>query len=79
MRKIVSILLILCLFLPAAALADEGDHVSGENLLYNPEFTDSSDLLPLPVGWTLSAYDLNDSSVTTGLSVEEDGSVSVML
>ena len=79
MRKIVSILLILCLFLPAAALADEGDHVSGENLLYNPEFTDSSDLLPLPVGWTLSAYDLNDSSVTTGLSVEEDGSVSVRL
>ena len=34
---------------------------------------------PLPIGWTLSAYDLNDSSVTTGLSVEEDGSVSVRL
>lgn len=78
MRKFLSVFLILCLLLPAAALAD-GDHVSGDNLLYNPDFSDSSDLLPLPVGWTLDAYRNDSKSVLTALSEEEGGRVSLLL
>ena len=39
MRKLITILLILCL-LPAAALAQD-DHLAGEQLLYNPDFSET--------------------------------------
>lgn len=55
MRKFFAFLLICCL-LPAAALAD-GDHLAGEDLIYNGDFSDASDLLELPVGWTLQVYE----------------------
>ena len=42
MRKLITILLILCL-LPAAALAQD-DHLAGEQLLYNPDFSESATL-----------------------------------
>ena len=54
MRKLITILLILCL-LPAAALAQD-DHLAGEQLLYNPDFSETADVLDLPVGWTAQAY-----------------------
>lgn len=54
MRKLITILLILCL-LPAAALAQD-DHLAGEQLLYNPDFSETADVLELPVGWTAQAY-----------------------
>lgn len=82
MRKYLSVFLcllaLLAMLLPSLALAD-GDHVSGDNLLFNADFSNSSDLLPLPAGWTLDAY-VNDSySVSTSLEVREDGAVALLL
>ena len=79
MRKFLAVALIACLCLfPAAAQADD-DHVSGDNLIFNPDFSESSEILPLPVGWALDAYRNDASSVQTSLEVQEDGSVALRL
>lgn len=72
MRKLLAILLLICLILvPAVTLAGEEDTVSGEELLYNGDFGIHSDSAALPAGWELSAY-LNDSSSVTASVLEYD-------
>ena len=79
MRKFLAVALIACLCLfPAAAQADD-DHASGDNLIFNPDFSESSEILPLPVGWALDAYRNDASSVQTSLEVQEDGAVALRL
>ena len=48
-----ALLLLLLLWTPAAALAEEAD----ENLLYNGDFAIYADASALPSGWAFSAYD----------------------
>lgn len=80
MRKLLAILLFLCLALiPAAALADEGDTVSGGELIYNGDFGVHSDSAALPAGWELSAYLSDSASVTAYASEDENGDVTVAL
>ena len=67
MRKVfLTVSLLLCLLLPAGALA-EGDAVSGDNLLYNSDFSVSAEGAALPAGWELEAYlsAADEVSVTT--------------
>ena len=80
MRKLVAILLFLCLILvPVAALADDGDVVSGTELLYNGDFGVHTETASLPAGWELSAYANDSSSVTANRTQDEDGINTVTL
>ncbi|MEA4938220.1 MAG: glycosyltransferase family 39 protein [Christensenella sp.] len=80
MRKLLAILLFLCLILvPAMALADGGDVVSGTELLYNGDFGVHTESASLPAGWELSAYASDSSSVTAYLSEDEYGVATVAL
>ncbi|MEA5047669.1 MAG: glycosyltransferase family 39 protein [Eubacteriales bacterium] len=80
MRKLLAILLLLCVVLvPAAAFAEEGDVISGEELLYNGDFSVHSESASLPAGWELSAYQSDESSVGTVTSEDENGDAVIML
>ncbi|MDP3447859.1 MAG: glycosyltransferase family 39 protein [Eubacteriales bacterium] len=80
MRKLLAILLFLCLLsVPALALADDGDQLTGEELLYNEDFSVFAESASLPAGWELKAY-LNDAgSVSAYLLTEEDASHVIVL
>ena len=80
MRKLLAILLFLCLVLvPAAALAEGGDVVSGTELLYNGDFGIHTESATLPAGWELSAYANDSSSVAAYISEDESGAAIVAL
>lgn len=80
MRKLLAILLLFCLLIvPATALAEDGDVVSGTELLYNGDFAAHSDSASLPAGWELSAYQNDSSSVTAYASEDENGETTVAL
>lgn len=56
MRKLIfAVSLLLCLLIPAGAFAD-GDSISGENLLYNSDFSIAASGMDLPAGWELVSY-----------------------
>jgi hypothetical protein len=79
-RKLLAILLFLCLILvPAMALADHGDVVSGTELLYNGDFGVHTESAALPAGWKLSAFASDSSSVTANLTEDENGVATVTL
>lgn len=79
-RKLLAILLLLCLILvPVSALAEDGDVVSGEELLYNGDFAVHSESASLPAGWELSAYQSDESSVGAAVSEDENGDVAIAL
>ena len=80
MRKLLAILLFLCLLLvPVAALAEGGDVVSGTELLYNGDFGIHTESATLPAGWELSAYASDSSSVAAYMSEDESGAAVVVL
>ncbi|MCE5189545.1 MAG: glycosyltransferase family 39 protein [Eubacteriales bacterium] len=78
MRKLLAILLLFCLILvPAAALADGEDTVSGGELIYNGDFGIHTESAELPAGWELSAYQNDSSSVTAFVTEDEDGAATI--
>lgn len=79
MRKFLAAALIVCLCLFPMAVQADGDHVSGDNLIFNPDFSESSEILPLPAGWMLDAYQNDAASVQTSLEAVENGAVSLRL
>lgn len=79
MRKFLAAALIVCLCLFPMAVQADGDHVSGDNLIFNPDFSESSEILPLPAGWMLDAYQNDAASVQTSLEALENGAVSLRL
>ena len=73
MRKLLTILLLLCLLsVPALALADNGDQLAGEELLYNGDFSVRAESAPLPAGWELNAYQNDADSVSATVETEDD-------
>ena len=79
MRKLLTILLLLCLLsVPALALAEGQDEITGEELLYNGDFSVHAESAPLPAGWELTAYQNDADSVSASVSSEE-GSTQIML
>lgn len=79
MRKLLTILLLLCLLcVPALALADNGDQLTGEELLYNGDFSVYAESASLPAGWELSAY-LNDADSVSATLASEDGIPQIVL
>ena len=79
MRKLLTILLLLCLLsVPALALADGGDQLTGEELLYNGDFSVHAESAPLPAGWELNAY-LNDAESVSATVGTEEGITQVVL
>lgn len=80
MRKLLATLLLLCLLLvPAAALADGEDTLSGGELLYNGDFTAYSESATLPAGWELSAYQSDAESVSASVLNDDDGQLVVSI
>ena len=74
MRKLLTILLFVCLLsVPALSLADNGDQLTGSDLLYNGDFSLYSESAPLPSGWELNAYQNDTDSVTSGVVQDDDG------
>ena len=72
MRKLLTILLLLCLLsVPALALADDADQLSGSELLYNGDFAIHAESAPLPAGWELNAYQNDASSVSASVAAED--------
>ena len=52
MRKLLTILLFVCLLcVPALALAENADQTTGDELLYNGDFSIQTESAPLPAGW----------------------------
>ena len=79
MRKLLTILLLLCLLsVPALALAEGDDQITGEDLLYNGDFSVHAESAPLPAGWELTAYQNDADSVSASVSSEE-GSTQIVL
>ncbi len=79
MRKLLTILLLLCLLsVPALALADNGDQLAGEELLYNGDFSIHVESAPLPAGWDLRAYQ-NDADSVSATVASEDGTTQIVL
>lgn len=79
MRKLLTILLLLCLLsVPALALAEGQDEITGEELLYNGDFSVHAESAPLPAGWELTAYQNDADSVSASVSSEE-GSTQIVL
>ena len=73
MRKLLTILLLLCLLsVPALALADNGDQLTGEELLYNGDFSVHVESASLPAGWDLRAYQNDADSVSASVATEDD-------
>lgn len=60
------LLIVLCLLLPGMALA-EGDTLTGDNLLYNADFSVTAQAASLPSGWELEAYDTAETEAVTVL------------
>ena len=74
MRKLLTILLFVCLLsVPAMALADNGDQLTGSDLLYNGDFSVYTESAPLPSGWELNAYQNNADSVSASVMQDDDG------
>ena len=79
MRKLLAILLLICLLaVPAAALA-EGDATEGDDLIYNGDFSVFADSADLPAGWELSAYYSDADSVLAAFETGDDGETVVVL
>ncbi|NLI55202.1 MAG: phospholipid carrier-dependent glycosyltransferase [Clostridiales bacterium] len=80
MRKLLTILLLLCLLcVPALALADGADELTGDELIYNGDFSAYVESAALPSGWELSAYQNDADGVSAALSEDEDGTRIVSL
>ncbi len=78
-RKLLTILLLLCLLsVPALALADDGDQLAGEELLYNGDFSVHAESAPLPAGWELNAYQ-NDADSVSATVLSEDAVTQIVL
>lgn len=72
MRKLLTILLLLLLLaFPAMALADNGDQLTGEELLYNGDFSIQAESAALPAGWELNAYQNDANSVEANASLQD--------
>ena len=79
MRKLLTVLLLLCLLsVPALALADNGDQLTGEELLYNGDFSIHVESASLPAGWELRAYQNDADSVSASVATE-DGITQIVL
>ena len=80
MRKLLTILLFLCLVLmPALALAENGDELTGGELIYNGDFSEYTEGEVLPSGWGLNAYLSDAGSVDAYLSTDDDGSLVLLI
>jgi Gpi18-like mannosyltransferase len=78
-RKLLTVLLLLCLLsVPALALADNGDQLTGEELLYNGDFSIHVESASLPAGWDLRAYQNDADSVSASVATE-DGIAQIVL
>ena len=79
-RKLLTILLFVCLLsVPALSLADNGDQLTGSDLLYNGDFSLYVESAPLPSGWELNAYQNDMDSVTAGVVQDDDGTSYISL
>ena len=79
MRKLLTILLFVCLLsVPALALAENADQITGDELLYNGDFSLQAESAPLPAGWELSAYQ-NDAEGVSASIASEDGIEQIVL
>ena len=79
MRKLLAILLLICLLaVPAAALAD-GDATEGDDLIYNGDFSAYAESADLPAGWELTAYYSDSESVLATFETGDDGGTVVVL
>ena len=79
MRKLLTILLFVCLLcVPALALAENADQITGDELLYNGDFSLQAESAPLPAGWELSAYQ-NDAEGVSASIANEDGIEQIVL
>lgn len=63
------LLIVFCLLLPGSVLA-EGDTLTGDNLLYNADFSVIAQSALLPSGWELEAYDADATQVITAIAQE---------
>ena len=73
MRKLLTILLFVCLLsVPALALAENADQITGDELLYNGDFSLHAESAPLPAGWELSAYQNDADGVSASVASEDD-------
>ena len=80
MRRLLAILLFLCLLcISSLALAENGDRLTGDELLYNGDFSVYAESASLPAGWELRAYQNNAESVFAYLDTLEDDSRSIVL
>jgi len=71
-RKLLTILLLFCLLsVPALAFADGGDQLTGEELLYNGDFSVYAETADLPAGWELNAYQKDADSVEAFAATQE--------
>lgn len=78
-RKLLTILLLLALLcVPALSLADNGDQLTGEELLFNGDFTIQAESASLPAGWELNAYQ-NDADSVVARAALEDGTPQIVL
>ena len=74
MRKLLTILLFVCLLsVPAMALAENGDQLTGSDLLFNGDFSVYTESAPLPSGWELNAYQNDADSVSASVMQDDDG------
>ena len=79
MRKLLTILLFVCLLcVPALALAENADQTTGDELLYNGDFSIQTESAPLPAGWELTAYQ-NDADGVSASVANEDGHTQIVL
>ena len=79
MRKLLTILLFVCLLIvPSLALADNGDQLAGDELLYNGDFSLQAESAALPAGWELNAY-YNDAASVSAYALAEDGATQIVL
>jgi len=78
-RKLLTILLLICLLsIPALALADNGDQLTGEELLFNGDFAIQAESVALPAGWELNAYQ-NDADSVEAHAALQDGVPQIVL
>ncbi len=80
MRKLLTILLFVCLLcVPVLSLAEGSDELSGDELVYNGDFSVYTESASLPAGWELNAYQSDADSVDAVLGADEDGNNVVTL
>jgi len=78
-RKLLTILLFVCLLsVPALSLAENADQITGDELLFNGDFTIQAETAALPAGWELNAYQ-NDADSVEAKAVLEDGIPQIVL